>query len=49
MFAIRVSGTFHLMCVRIISSSVSVAMGLPFWEIAAQSVDLMFSLYFDYL
>ena len=37
--------TFHLTCVHIIFSSVSVAE----WEIAAHSVDNMFSLYFDYL
>ena len=39
--------TFHLTCVHIIFSSVSVA-EWP-WEIAAHSVDHMFSLYFDYL
>ena len=41
--------TFHLTCVHIIFSSVWVAEWLPFIEIAAQSVDPMFSLYFDYL
>ena len=42
--------TFHLICVHIIFSSVSVAEWPPFLEIAAHSVDMdMFSLYFDYL
>ena len=40
--------TFHLTCVHIIFSSVSVAEWPPF-GIAAHSVDHMFSLYFDYL
>ena len=40
--------TVHLMYVHIIFSSVSVAEWLTFWEIAAHSVDHMFSLYFDY-
>ena len=48
-FGVRVSVTFHLMCVHFIFSSVSVAEWPPFWEIAAHSVDHMFSLYFDYL
>ena len=41
--------TFHLTCVYIIFSSVSVV-GRPFlfWRIAAYSVDHMLSLYFDY-
>ena len=43
-FGVRVSMTFHLTCVHIIFSSVS-----TFWEIAAHSVDYVFSLYFDYL
>ena len=38
--------TFHLTYVYIIFSSVSAA---TFREIAAQSVDHLFSLYFDYL
>ena len=37
--------TFHLMCVHIIFSLVRVF----FYEMAAHSVDHMFSLYFDYL
>ena len=37
--------TFHLMCVHIIFSSVSVAE----WEIAAHSVDHMVSWHFDHL
>ena len=42
--------TFHLTCVHISFSSVSVAEWPPFFlEIAAHSVDHMFSLYFDYL
>ena len=40
---------FHRMCVHFIFSSVSVAKWPLFWEIAAHSVDLMFSLYVDYL
>ena len=40
--------TFHLMQVHIIFGSVSVAEGLPLGKIAAQLVDHMFSLYFDY-
>ena len=40
---------FHLMCVHIIFSSVSVTEWPPVLEIAAHSVDHMFSLYFDYL
>ena len=41
--------TFHLTCVHIIFSSVSVAEWPPYVEIDAHSVDHMFSLYFDYL
>ena len=41
--------TFHLTCVHIISSSVSVAGWPPFGETAAHLVDHMFSLCFDYL
>ena len=48
-FSVRVSVTFHLMCVHIIFSSVSVAELAPFGKIAAHSVDHMFSLHFDYL
>ena len=48
-FCVRVSVTFHLTCVHIIFSSVSVAEWSPFVEIAAHSVDHMFFLYFDYL
>ena len=42
---------FHDTRVRVVFSSVSVADCplLLFWEIAAHSVDHMFSLYFDYL
>ena len=47
-FGVRISVTFHLMCVRIIFSSVSVA-GWPSFGVAAHSVDHMFALYFDYL
>ena len=39
-FGIRVSLTFHFMCVHIIFSSVSVAELPPFWEIAAHSVTI---------
>ena len=51
---VRVSVTFHLACVHIIFSSVSVAewplpFGPAFLEIAAHSVDHMFSLNFDHL
>ena len=48
-FGVRVSVMFHLTCVHIIFKSVSVAVWPPFWEIAAHSVDHMFSLYFEYL
>ena len=48
-FGVRVSVMFHLMCVHIMFSFVSVAEWLPFWELAAHSVDHMFILYFDYL
>ena len=49
-FGVRVSVTFHLTCVDIIIfSSVWVAEWPPFAEIAAHSIDHMFSLYFDYL
>ena len=41
--------TIHLTCVHIIFNSVSVAERPPFWEIAAHSVDHMFSLYFNNL
>ena len=41
--------TFHLMCVHIIFSSVSVAEWAPFWEIDVHSVNRMFSLYFEHL
>ena len=47
-FGVRVSETFHLTCVHIIL----VRFGLlvtTFCEIAAHSVDHVFSLYFDYL
>ena len=45
--------TFHLTCDHIIwlvnDSSVSVAeRPVTFWEIAAYSIDHVFSLYFDY-
>ena len=40
--------TFHLTCVHIIFSSVRFS-EWPHWEIAARSVDYMFSMYFDYL
>ena len=40
---------FRLTYAQIIFSSVSVTKWQPFWEIAAHSVDHMFSLYFDYL
>ena len=40
---------FHLMCVHIIFSSVSVAEWPSFGKKAADSVDHMFFLYFDYL
>ena len=46
-FGVKVSVTFHLTCVHIIFSSVSVAEWPPFG--AAHSVDHMFFLYFDYL
>ena len=39
--------TFHLTCVQINFSSVSVTEWPPFWEIAAHLVDYMFSLYFN--
>ena len=42
-FGVSVSVTFYHTCVHIIFSSVSVA-----WEIAAHSVDHMFSLYFAF-
>ena len=41
--------TFNLLSVHFIFSSVSVAEWPPFGKKAAQSVDRMFSLYFDYL
>ena len=41
--------TFHLTCIHIIFSSVSVAEWPPFLEIATHSFDHMFSLYFDFL
>ena len=44
-YGVKVSATFRLMCVCVIFNSVSVAL----MEIAAHSVDHMFSLYFDYL
>ena len=40
--------TFHLMCVHIILVQFGCCVA-TFWEIAAHSVDHMFSLYFDYL
>ena len=40
--------TFHLMCVHISFSSVSVAEWPPFAEIAAHSGDHTLSFYFDY-
>ena len=43
-FGVRISVTFHLMCVRIIFCSVSVA-GWPSFGVAAHSVDHMFALY----
>ena len=43
-FCVRVSVTFHRMCVYIIFSSVSVAEWPPFWEIAAHLVDLMLTI-----
>ena len=48
-FGARVSVTFHLTCAHIVFSSVSVAEWPRLRAIAAQSVDHMFSLYFDYL
>ena len=48
-FGVRVSVTFHLMCVQIMNSLVSDAEWPPFLEIAAHLVDHIFSLYFDYL
>ena len=41
--------TIHLTCVHIIFSLVWVAEGPPFWEIAANSVDHLFSLYFYFV
>ena len=40
--------TFHLICVHVIFRSVRLLSG-TFREIAAHSVDHMFSLFFDYL
>ena len=40
---------FHHTCVNIMFSSFGLLSGHQFWEIAAHSVDHMFSLYFDYL
>ena len=48
-FGVRVSMTFHLMCVHIIFSSVLGCGVATFWERAAHSVDHMFSLHLDYL
>ena len=48
-FGVRFSVTFHLTCVHIIFSSVLVSEWPTFCEIAAHSVDPMFSLHFDYL
>ena len=48
-FGVRVSATFHLMCVHSIFSSVWVAEWPPFGKRDAHTVDHMFSLYFDYL
>ena len=47
-FGLRVSVKFHLMCVHIILVRFWL-LSCHFWEIAAHSVDHMFSLYFDYL
>ena len=41
--------TFHLSCVHIIFSSVSVAEWPSFGEITSHSVDHMLTLYLDYL
>ena len=41
--------TFNLTCVHIMFSSLGVAEWPPLEEIAAHSVDHMFTLYFDYL
>ena len=49
LFGVRVSVTFHLMCVHIICSSVWVAEWPAFGERAAHSVDHLFSTDFDYL
>ena len=48
-FGVRVSVPFHLTCVHVSFSSVWVAEWPPFLEIAAHSIDYMFSLHFDYL
>ena len=49
-FGVRVSVTFHFTCVHIIFSSAWVVEWPPFaGEIAAHSVDHMFSLHFDFL
>ena len=47
-FCVRVSLMFHLKFVHIILVRFRLLSGL-LWEIAAHSVDHMFSLYFDYL
>ena len=45
-FGVRVSVMFHFMFVHYTFSSILVA---TFWEIAARSVNNLFSLYFVYL
>ena len=48
-FGVRVSVMFHFMFVHYTFSSVWVAERPFFWEIAARSVNNLFSLYFVYL
>ena len=48
-FGVRVSVMSHFMFVHYIFSSVWIAEWPPFWEIAARSVNNLFSLYLVYL
>ena len=47
-FGVRVSVTFHLTCVHVILVRFGLLSGTV-WEIAADSIGHMLSLYFDYL
>ena len=48
-FCVRVLVMFHFMFVHYTFSLVRVAEWSPFWEIAARSVNNLFSVYFVYL